>query len=234
MSEKIITETGDYVTRDGSRVTIFSLDGKGIFSCKGHVHKMWTGSKRPYGCSIWKPNGRYLSLRESTKDIVAKWLNSSVKDNSEAHTMATKVEIAEFRSDTIDISVHKTTLPEGYFDKMSDKFTTDTTFEASIDNYPIVLFGKHIVYVSFLLYGIEWVDGDYYGCTLVIPDDFMDAISIKAPKGYIELRELEHYNYMEVYNRLAHVIRSETLNPKVYEALADTFSRYERNTRGFM
>ena len=77
MSENIITEVGDYLTRDGSRVTIFSIDGKDPFSCKGHVHKMFRGSKRPYPYSVWKPNGRYLTLRESTKDIVSKWIDDT-------------------------------------------------------------------------------------------------------------------------------------------------------------
>ena len=69
----MITETGDYLTRDGTRVTIFEIrPGTSTFEAKGSVWKMFRGKLRPRGFNIWKTNGQHMAVGEHRLDIVKK------------------------------------------------------------------------------------------------------------------------------------------------------------------
>lgn len=70
----MITETGDYLTRDGTRVTIFEIrPGTSTFEAKGSVWKMFRGKLRPRGFNIWKTNGQHMAVGEHHLDIVKKF-----------------------------------------------------------------------------------------------------------------------------------------------------------------
>ena len=69
----VISGPGDFITRDGSRVTIHSVGGKGTFSASGSVWKEFRGKIRPHGYEIWAPDGRYLAVPEHPWDIVGPW-----------------------------------------------------------------------------------------------------------------------------------------------------------------
>jgi hypothetical protein len=77
----IITEPGDYVTRDGRRATIYSVnqtDPKTTsFSAKGAIWNQKWGVHRPKGYDIWHVSGRKTPLKEMVTDIVAKWEEKS-------------------------------------------------------------------------------------------------------------------------------------------------------------
>lgn len=73
----LITQPGDYRTRDGRRVTIrevgeVSLDST-RFNATGSVWKMFRGKVRPRGYSGWHLSGRAFPLAEHPRDIVAAW-----------------------------------------------------------------------------------------------------------------------------------------------------------------
>lgn len=69
----MIAETGDYLTRDGTRVTIFEIrPGTSTFEAKGSVWKMFRGKLRPRGFNIWKTNGQHMAVGEHRLDIVEK------------------------------------------------------------------------------------------------------------------------------------------------------------------
>lgn len=68
----IIDGPGEYLTRDGGRVTIHDVDGKGTFSARGSKWKVYRGKWRPRLYGIWHTSGRYLPLREDENDIVSK------------------------------------------------------------------------------------------------------------------------------------------------------------------
>ena len=74
-----ITTPGDYVTRDGSRVTVHAIgptkEGCTTFNVKGAVWRMFRGKVRPKGLAIWTQAGRALPLKETTKDIVGPWVD---------------------------------------------------------------------------------------------------------------------------------------------------------------
>ncbi len=75
----IITGPGDYVTRDGRRVTIHEVAEPGpdptVTQCraKGAVWKEFRGKVRPRGFNIWHTSGRSFILNESRSDIVGVW-----------------------------------------------------------------------------------------------------------------------------------------------------------------
>ena len=71
----IITELGEYRTRDGNKVIIDRIDTLDLasFNCKGLLIKpkrRGSGVTRIY--QTWQPNGRNIGLGESNIDIVAK------------------------------------------------------------------------------------------------------------------------------------------------------------------
>lgn len=69
-----INLTGEYMTRDGKRVSIQRLDGIGTFSVKGYIWLMFRGKERPRRWQIWKPNGAITALEKSHPlDIVGVW-----------------------------------------------------------------------------------------------------------------------------------------------------------------
>lgn len=72
----IINSPGDYVTRDGQRVTIFAIADPHMatFNCKGHLYipnGRGTGWRMKF--DIWQPNGRHKALGEHDCDIVGEW-----------------------------------------------------------------------------------------------------------------------------------------------------------------
>jgi hypothetical protein len=74
----IIRFPGDYVTRDGRRVTIREIKENPdptttAFGVKGSIWKMFRGKERPRVNNIWHVSGRSLPLDESPADIVGLW-----------------------------------------------------------------------------------------------------------------------------------------------------------------
>lgn len=69
----VIEEPGDYAARDGSRITIRSLDGRGTFNVRGQIWRQFRGAVRPRGYDIWAPDGRYRAFGESDKDVIGHW-----------------------------------------------------------------------------------------------------------------------------------------------------------------
>lgn len=74
----IIDSVGDYVTRNGRRVTIHAIASPSrpdvtAFAAKGALWRMFRGKMRPQGFAIWHVSGRYRPLKESPRDIVGKW-----------------------------------------------------------------------------------------------------------------------------------------------------------------
>lgn len=67
-----ISEPGEYVTRDGSRVTIRDIYGPSTFPAKGAVWRMYRGEHRPRGFTTWALDGRYRAVGEHPLDIVGK------------------------------------------------------------------------------------------------------------------------------------------------------------------
>lgn len=70
----VIDGPGDYVTRDGRRVTIRQVreatPGTTSFSATGSVWTERRGVTRARGQDVWHVSGRHLVLRESGQDIV--------------------------------------------------------------------------------------------------------------------------------------------------------------------
>ena len=73
----LISETGDYITRNGTRVTIDKIDNKekATANCKGQVWRLFRGKVRPKGYDIWCDNGAYRFIGEHGLDIIGKWGN---------------------------------------------------------------------------------------------------------------------------------------------------------------
>lgn len=79
----VITSPGDYVTRDGRRVTIATVSPPSFyghattrFTAKGHVWGMFRGKSRPVTSAIWHISGRRVVLHEHATDIVGRWPTS--------------------------------------------------------------------------------------------------------------------------------------------------------------
>lgn len=69
----MITETGDYLTRDGNKVTIYEIRlGTSTFEAKGIIWKMFRGKVRPRDFNIWKTDGHHMAVGEHRLDIVEK------------------------------------------------------------------------------------------------------------------------------------------------------------------
>lgn len=66
-----ITTHGEYVTRDGSHVTVHAIEGPSSFPVKGAVWRMFRGKFRPRGYEIWALDGRFHAVGEHSLDIVA-------------------------------------------------------------------------------------------------------------------------------------------------------------------
>ena len=62
---------GEYLTRNGTRVTIHEVKTGSSFTVKGIIWKMYRGKYRPRTYNVWLPNGRLLPTQESPLDIVS-------------------------------------------------------------------------------------------------------------------------------------------------------------------
>lgn len=72
----IITAPGDYVTRNGTRVSIYRIDNGSVpytFPCKGSVWKMYRGQLRPRGYQVWMRTGHLNAVGDHALDIVGPW-----------------------------------------------------------------------------------------------------------------------------------------------------------------
>lgn len=81
----VIVEPGDYITRDGRRVTIHALELYApapnqplrhevtAFEAKGSVWRTVRGVSKPNDYSAWHLSGAYSGIGESPLDIVAPW-----------------------------------------------------------------------------------------------------------------------------------------------------------------
>ena len=73
----VVDGPGDYVTRDGRRVTIRevhdSTPGTTSFGAKGSLWTERRGVLRARGHDIWHISGRHMVLRETSRDIVGRW-----------------------------------------------------------------------------------------------------------------------------------------------------------------
>ena len=63
----------DYITRNGTRVTIHNITEGSSFSVKGSVWRMFRGKYVPRIFAVWKPCGQYLAVGTSPLDIVGEW-----------------------------------------------------------------------------------------------------------------------------------------------------------------
>lgn len=76
----MVTKPGDYVTRDGRRVTVRAIvthnsAGAAVtWPVKGQIWRMYRGELRPRGFDIWQTNGMINIAVESDKDIVGPWV----------------------------------------------------------------------------------------------------------------------------------------------------------------
>lgn len=81
-SPTVITSPGDYVTRNGTRITIDYIDNGSApytFPCKGRPWKMFRGAMRPRGYNVWMRTGRLNAVGDHPLDIVGPWEIDSTK-----------------------------------------------------------------------------------------------------------------------------------------------------------
>lgn len=72
----VITAPGDYITRNGTRVTIHHIDNGSVpytFPCKGSAWKMFRGAMRPRGFNVWMRSGHVNAVGDHPLDIVGPW-----------------------------------------------------------------------------------------------------------------------------------------------------------------
>ncbi len=72
----IITAPGEYMTRDGRKVTIHTVqDARApyTFKAKGSIWRMFRGAMRPRGYDVWHVSWRLDMVTEKPGDIVARW-----------------------------------------------------------------------------------------------------------------------------------------------------------------
>lgn len=72
----IITATGDYITRDGRRVTIHEVQPKEspyTFKAKGSIWRLFRGQQRPRGLQVWHKSGRLDMVTEKPGDVIGIW-----------------------------------------------------------------------------------------------------------------------------------------------------------------
>lgn len=67
----VVTGPGDYVTRNGRRVAIREIGGKGTFNAKGAVYREFRGRVVARGLDIWHISGCYRAVGEHGLDIVS-------------------------------------------------------------------------------------------------------------------------------------------------------------------
>ncbi len=71
----LISKTGDYITRNGSKVTIHTINDKATATanCKGAIWRVFRGKFVPRGYAIWCDSGNYRFLGAHPLDIVGIW-----------------------------------------------------------------------------------------------------------------------------------------------------------------
>lgn len=72
--QTVIDQAGDYVTRDGRKVTIFTVStGSETFAAKGAIHREYRGKMVAKDRNIWHVSGRCYPVLPSPDDIVGKF-----------------------------------------------------------------------------------------------------------------------------------------------------------------
>lgn len=85
----VVDGPGEYVTRDGRRVTIHEVKSPSApdttaFGASGAIWKDYRGSERPRGFGLWHASGRSMPLEERPSDIVGRWQQpAEVQDAAE-------------------------------------------------------------------------------------------------------------------------------------------------------
>lgn len=72
----IINAPGDYITRDGRRVTTHAVQPESspyTFKAKGCIWRMFRGKQSPRWSQVWHKSGRLDMVKESPADIVGVW-----------------------------------------------------------------------------------------------------------------------------------------------------------------
>lgn len=72
----IITAPGEYMTRDGRKVTIHTVQDASspyTFKAKVSIWRMFRGAMRPREYNIWHVSGRLDMVTEKPGDIVGRW-----------------------------------------------------------------------------------------------------------------------------------------------------------------
>ena len=67
----LVISKGEYLTRNGIRVTVHEVRDGSSFTIKGTIWKMFRGAYRPRTSNVWLPNGRLLPTQDSPLDIVS-------------------------------------------------------------------------------------------------------------------------------------------------------------------
>ena len=73
----IVNAPGEYVTRDGRRVTVREVQGAEspyTFKVKGQLWRMFRGKCAPRGLQVWHVSGRVDMVQEKAGDIVARYV----------------------------------------------------------------------------------------------------------------------------------------------------------------
>lgn len=95
----IVTEPGEYVTRDGRRVTVQAVQPKEspyTFKVKGSLWRMFRGECRPRGSQAWHVSGRLDMVKEKAGDIIGRYLDSRYSVTKEYCGEALPVYVARF------------------------------------------------------------------------------------------------------------------------------------------
>lgn len=66
-------EKGEYLARNGERVTVLEVKEGSTFTVKGHKWRIFRGKYKPKDFSTWKINGQHNAVGVSEWDIVAKF-----------------------------------------------------------------------------------------------------------------------------------------------------------------
>lgn len=95
----IVAEPGEYVTRDGRRVTVHAVQPKEspyTFKVKGSLWRMYRGECRPRGSQAWHVSGRLDMVKEKAGDIVGRYLDSRYSVTKEYCGETLPVYVARF------------------------------------------------------------------------------------------------------------------------------------------
>jgi len=76
----VVSEPGEYVTRDGRRVTVHDVQPKEspyTFKVKGQLWRMFRGRCAPRGLQVWHVSGRLDMVIEKPGDIIGRFEGGS-------------------------------------------------------------------------------------------------------------------------------------------------------------